>query len=78
VRTIPQLHNVYAYRGDSFAQIGNFAEAVTDFSEAIALKPHPLYFFHRGEALRALGRTVEAAEDFRRAGGVTGQLYWLE
>lgn len=78
LRTIPQLHNVFAFRGDSFVQTGNFAEAVSDFSEAINLKPHPLYFFHRGEALRALGRTAEAGEDFRQAGGVTGQLYWLE
>lgn len=74
---LPEVYNIYAFRGEAFLRWGKYAEAVQDFSTAIGMSPQPLYFYNRGAALRKLGRTAEAAADLRRAGGVKGQILWF-
>jgi len=73
----PYAYNLYAFRAESFRAAGRFAEAVQDFSTAIGLNPHPVYYYHRGLALRAMGKSVEAEEDFRRAGPDPGPINWF-
>jgi tetratricopeptide (TPR) repeat protein len=74
----PYEFNLYAFRAESFREAGRLAEALADFNTAIGLHPHPIYFFHRGLTLRAMGREPEAAEDFRRAGNETGPIVWID
>jgi len=73
----PYAYNLYAFRAESFRAAGRFAEAVQDFSTAIGLNPHPVYYYHRGLALRAMGMSAEAEEDFRRAGPDPGPINWF-
>lgn len=70
----PGVFNLHALRGDALNKIGNYAEAVKDFTAAIHLNPHPTYYYHRGRALEALGRFREAGDDFMAAGGATGPI----
>lgn len=70
----PGVFNLHALRGDALNKIGNYEEAVKDFTAAIRLNPHPTYYFHRGRALEALGRFKEASDDFVEAGGSTGPI----
>jgi hypothetical protein len=74
----PYEYNFYAFRAESFREAGMSAEAVRDFTMAIDLHPHPAYYFHRGLALRAMGRTAEAGEDFRNAGTEPGSVAWFD
>jgi hypothetical protein len=76
--TLPDIHNVYAFRGDALAKAGDFQAAVDDFTTAISLYPHPLYYYHRGELLRTMGRVSEANADLAAAGQATGSLIWLQ
>ena len=73
---LPEAFNLYAFRGEALVKAGRFAEAVADLTTAIGVSPHPVYFYHRGVALKGLGRIQEAEEDFRRAGSATGQVQW--
>lgn len=73
----PEIYNLYAFRGEAFAKAGRYPEALRDFDAAIAMFPHRLYFYHRGEVLQALGRLSEAAEDRARAGRARGQMHWF-
>ncbi|MDD2733607.1 MAG: tetratricopeptide repeat protein [Desulfuromonadaceae bacterium] len=70
--------NIYGFRGEAFETAGQFQDAVEDFNSAIRINPHPLYFYHRGEALRRLGRIRESAEDSSRAGRAKGQMAWID
>lgn len=72
----PEAFNLHALRGDALSRMGRFAEAVEEFSAAIALYPHATYYYHRGVALRSLGRVAEAENDFSRAGRDTGPIVW--
>lgn len=72
----PGLFNLLALRGDALAKAGKYGEAVREFSAAIALRPAPNYFYHRGVAERSLGQTREAEADLRRAGAETGPVVW--
>lgn len=74
----PYEFNFYAFRAESLRAAGLFAEAVDDFNTAIRLHPHPVYFFHRGLALQAMGRNGEAEEDFRSAGPDPGPINWID
>lgn len=73
----PDYFNLYAYHGETQRAAGRYDEAVRDFTDAIAVYPHPVYFYFRGTSLKALGRHQEAAEDFQRAGKQTGPLDWF-
>ncbi len=74
----PYEYNLYAYRAESLQCADHNDLAVIDFTKAIAGLPHPAYFFHRGLALRALGRAKDADDDFRRAGPNPGQIGWFD
>jgi hypothetical protein len=73
-----KAYNLYAFRGEANRSMGRLAEAVQDFTAAIAIYPHPVYYYHRGMALQQLGRAAAASEDFARASGMTGPLEWFE
>jgi hypothetical protein len=74
----PEAFNLYAFRGEALAKAGRYEDAVRDFSAAIAVYPHRLYFYHRGMALKELGRATEAEADFKQAGKAKGQMFWFE
>jgi tetratricopeptide (TPR) repeat protein len=73
----PDYFNLYAYHGETQRAAGRYNEAVQDFTDAIALYPHPVYYYFRGCSLKALGREKDAEEDFRRAGNHTGPIEWF-
>jgi len=72
----PEIYNLHALRGDALNKGRRYTEAVQEFSEAIALYPHPTYFYHRGLALRAEGQARQAQADFDRAGNEHGAIEW--
>ncbi len=72
----PGVFNLHALRGDALSRAGRYLDAVAEFSEAIRLNPDDTYFYHRGVALGALGRSTEAEKDFKRAGDATGPIVW--
>jgi protein O-mannosyl-transferase len=74
---MPEFFNIFAFRGEAFAKARRYQEAVNDFDEAIRFKPHPLYYYHRGQALQRLGRQTEAKEDLLRSGRARGQITWI-
>lgn len=61
-------HNAYAFRGVAEMDLQRYEGALLDFDAALALKPHPTYYYYRGLALRGLGRGEEAETAFRLAG----------
>lgn len=71
-----QVFNLYALRGHALYKAGSYEESVKSLTEAIARQQRPNYYYHRGLALRALGRKEDAETDFRRAGTETGPLEW--
>jgi len=73
----PEAFNLHAFRGEALAKAGRYEEAVRDFTAAIEAYPHRLYYYHRGMALRELGRTGEAEADLQRAGNAKGQMFWF-
>lgn len=75
---LPEIYNLYAYRGEALLLMGRNAEALDEFNRALAICRHASYFARRGQALEQLGRTDEAAGDLRRAGNGAVPLKWLE
>jgi tetratricopeptide (TPR) repeat protein len=72
-------YNIYAFRGEAYRSIGNYAEAVRDLTTAIRMSPHRIYYYCRGMALKELGQSVEAEEDFKIAGGEKGTIgFWYK
>lgn len=74
----PGVYNAHAFRGAALSGAGHYKDAVQEFTEAIRLNPQPNYYYHRGLALRALGMTREAEEDFLFAGNDTGAVGWRD
>ncbi|HBA73132.1 MAG TPA: hypothetical protein DER40_09895 [Geobacter sp.] len=73
-----RIFNLYAFRGEANRLMGHYPEAVQDFTAAISLYPHPAYYYHRGLALKQLGKLADAERDFARAGGAGVELGWYE
>ena len=73
---MPEIYNLYAFRGLTYAEAGEYDKAVADFTTAIALYPHPTYYYQRGLALRELGKVREAEGDIARAGSGAGPIDW--
>jgi tetratricopeptide (TPR) repeat protein len=74
----PYEFNFYAFRGESLRAAGHYDDALRDLTRAIEIRPLPVYFYHRGLALKSLGRISEANEDFRRAGPSPGEIGWFD
>jgi tetratricopeptide (TPR) repeat protein len=74
----PQLFNLHALRGDALNKAGRYQEAFREFSEAIILYPYSNYYYHRGQALNALGNKQDAEADLLRAGDATGPITWQD
>lgn len=74
----PYRYNYLAFRASSLLAAGRYEEAIQDFSAAISMLPHPVYFHHRGLALKALGRMLEAEEDFKHGGTTTYPVVWFD
>lgn len=74
----PGVYNAYAMRGAALSGAGRYEDAVQALTDAIRLNPQPNYYYHRGLALRALGRTKEADADFVFAGNDTGAVGWRD
>jgi tetratricopeptide (TPR) repeat protein len=73
----PYQFNFYAFRAESLREAGMFNAAVSDFTTAIGMHPLPVYYYHRGLALLAMGLKIEADEDFRNAGPDPGPINWF-
>ncbi|MEI7818146.1 MAG: hypothetical protein WCI45_13245, partial [Desulfuromonadales bacterium] len=73
----PYQYNFYSFRAESLRVSGMLEESVRDFTTAILLHPHPVYYFHRGLALQSMGKNVEAEEDFRLSGPYPGPISWF-
>lgn len=73
---MPQNYNLIAHRGEALRLAGRYDEAARDFTVAIMLFPNPVYYYHRGLSLKALGNDRAAAEDFKQAGNDSGPLEW--
>ncbi len=72
----PYVYNLYAFRGEALRAAGLYDGAVRDFTAAISIHAHPVFYYCRGVTFKELGRRHEAEEDFRRAGQETGPLVW--
>ena len=60
--------NVYHTRAAAKAALGNYDEAIEDFSEAIRIKSdNALYYYERAQAKEAHGLHEEASADFAKA-----------
>lgn len=53
-------------RGYLLAQQGSLEEAISEFKQAYALKPHPSVLYNLGQAYAASGRAVEAVDALGR------------
>ncbi len=73
---LPEIYNLFAFRGVALRRQGYHDKAIADLSHAIALFPHPNYYYQRGLALSASGNVREAEDDFRRAAGENGPIEW--
>jgi len=72
------IFNLYGYRGDALLAAGHYDEAIQDFTTAIAMLPHPAYYYRRGLAFEKLGRLTEASEDFVRSGPGPIPMEWFD
>ena len=75
---MPEVFNLYAFRGVALASLGRHVEALQDFSTAISLYPAASYYYYRGLSLTALGRAEEAARDFGISGADVGPVRWYK
>jgi tetratricopeptide (TPR) repeat protein len=73
---LPEIYNLYAYRGLALENLEQYVDAIDDFNLAISLCSRPNYYLFRGRALEALGKTEDASADLRRAGTANGLIDW--
>lgn len=81
----PQLNAIYAYRGQVYAELGEFEEALTDLDRALSAEHDLLtdqsrgYALNgRGLALAGLGRHEDADRDFDAAIPLCPANAWLQ
>jgi protein O-mannosyl-transferase len=62
---------IYNNRGASHSSLGNYRQAIEDFSAAIGIKPdYAESYFNRGTAYSGIGNYGQAIEDYNRAIGI--------
>lgn len=75
--TSPAGFNLYAFCGEALRHAGRYEEAVTSYSKAIDMFPHPSYYHGRGLALKAIGRIEPAQKDLALAGASPPRIEWF-
>jgi lipoprotein NlpI len=79
VRQAPSLARAYECRANVSFSKGDFARAISDYTQALSLGSHLQNFYRRGQARLYLGQLAEAAEDFAKAAAhdsdASAQLY---
>lgn len=73
---MPEVFNLYAFRGVALASLGRHEEALSDFNAAISLYQAPLYYYFRGLSHKALGNLPAAERDFALSGAESGPIGW--
>ena len=70
----PNWAIIYANRGATFSDMGQYELAIKDFNKAIKLDPTLVRIYkHRGNAYEKLGKTAEAEADFKKDEELTGK-----
>lgn len=63
-RRVRQLERAYLRRGNAYAEVGRFADALSDFNALIQINPKVAgYYDNRQYALKSMGRLREALDD---------------
>lgn len=72
------LHQCYGLRGSINKDLGNFNEAVEDFTKAIQLSPFDIAFYYhsRGQVYAELGKNIEAIKDLTRVIKIDPDYLW--
>ena len=63
----PDKAALFNNKGLVYLKLNKFSEALVDFETAINLKPNPLFFCNKGNALYAKGENKESLEAFKEA-----------
>src|SRR3990172_2846532 len=65
----PNYAEVYGDRGKTYADLGNYQQAIKDYNKVIALNPRYAAeaYFYRGIAYGKLGNTGQAIKDYDTA-----------
>ena len=67
LRVRPEIALACFKRGCTYAALGFFAHAITDFNEVIQVAPKREYYLERAKAFRAIGDEEMATQDAQRA-----------
>lgn len=63
-----QIAVAFLLRGEVFADKGDYAQAISDFTQSLKLRPNYAHaFYNRGLALEKKGRLAKAYKDVKRA-----------
>lgn len=64
----PNNATAHSYKGETYASLGKYREAINLFNDAIELDPYDAYFYNnRGSAYAKIGKFDLAMEDFNTA-----------
>jgi len=68
IKLDPTITLAYKTRGDLFAKVGKFEQAIKDFNEAMKYEPASAWpYCYRGDVYRAMGKRAEAKADYLKA-----------
>jgi tetratricopeptide (TPR) repeat protein len=70
----PQNASYYFKRGCAYEELGNFARACEEYTQAVSVNPLAKYFLARAHCYRELNKPVLAAADIRHARKVNPKL----
>ena len=61
------MYQAYIGRGVAYANLGNYLQAIEDFTQAINLNPtFVLSYYHRGNCYEKIGENKKAQADFKK------------
>jgi tetratricopeptide (TPR) repeat protein len=71
----PRQAQRFKERADQYSRLGNYQQAIADYSSALALQPEDADALHaRGVAYEQIGQSERAREDYRQAAAIDPQL----
>ncbi len=73
---VEEIYKLYALRGVALINQERYPEAIDDFSRAISSCSDLKYYYYRGRAFEAMGKSSEASADFQRSGPAAGPIEW--